>query len=62
MKYYAIKFNIQTSDELMQIAKDLLTDCSAEAGCESFEETDNGIIAYAQQEVWDKEEMDSQIE
>jgi ribosomal protein L11 methyltransferase len=46
----------------MQIAKDLLTDCSAEAGCESFEETDNGIIAYAQQEVWDKEEMDSQIE
>lgn len=62
MKYYAIKFNIQTSDELMQIAKDLLTDCSAEAGCESFEETDNGIIAYAQQEVWDKEEMDLQIE
>lgn len=62
MKYYAIKFNIQTSNELMQIAKDLLTDCSAEAGCESFEETDNGIIAYAQQEVWDKEEMDSQIE
>lgn len=62
MKYYEIKFNIQTSDELMQIAKDLLTDCSAEAGCESFEETDNGIIAYAQQEVWDKEEMDSQIE
>lgn len=62
MKYYAIKFNIQTSDELMQIAKDLLIDCSAEAGCESFEETDNGIIAYAQQEVWDKEEMDSQIE
>ena len=62
MKYYAIKFNIQTFDELMQIAKDLLTDCSAEAGCESFEETDNGIIAYAQQEVWDKEEMDSQIE
>jgi ribosomal protein L11 methyltransferase len=62
MKYYAINFNIQTSNELMQIAKDLLTDCSAEAGCESFEETDNGIIAYAQQEVWDKEEMDSQIE
>lgn len=62
MKYYAIKFNIQTSNELMQIAKDLLTDCSAEAGCESFEETDNGIIAYAQQEVWNKEEMDSQIE
>ena len=62
MKYYAIKFNIQTSNELMQIAKDLLTDSSAEAGCESFEETDNGIIAYAQQDAWDKEEMDSQIE
>ena len=62
MKYYAIKFNIQTSDDMLQVARDLLADCAAEAGCESFEDTDNGLTAYAQQEIWNQEEMDSQIE
>ena len=62
MKYYAIKFNIQTSDDMLQVARDLLADSAAEAGCESFEDTDNGLTAYAQQEIWNQEEMDSQIE
>ena len=62
MKYYAIKFNIQTSDDMLQVARDLLADSAAEAGCESFEDTDNGLTAYAQQEIWNQEEMDSLIE
>lgn len=62
MKYYAIKFNIQTSDDMLQVARDLLADSAAEAGCESFEDTDNGLTAYAQQEIWNQEEMESQIE
>lgn len=62
MKYYAIKFNIQTSDDMLQVARDLLADSAAEAGCESFEDTDNGLTAYVQQEIWNQEEMDSQIE
>ena len=62
MKYYAIKFNIQTSDDMLQVARDLLADSAAEAGCESFEDTDNGLTAYAQQEIWNQDEMDSQIE
>ena len=55
MKYYAIKFNIQTSDDMLQVARDLLADSAAEAGCESFEDTDNGLTAYAQQEIWNQE-------
>ena len=62
MKYYAINFNIHTSDDMLQVARDLLADSAAEAGCESFEDTDNGLTAYVQQEIWNKEEMDAQIE
>ena len=43
MKYLVATFNIETSADLMQACQDLLADGAAEAGCESFEETETGI-------------------
>lgn len=43
----------------MQASQDLLADGAAEAGFESFEETENGLEAYVQKELFDKEMLDA---
>ena len=50
MKYLVAKFKIKASEDLMQVCKDLLADSAAEAGFESFEETEEGMEAYVQKE------------
>ena len=47
MKYLVAKFKIKASEDLMQVCKDLLADSAAEAGFVSFEETEEGMEAYA---------------
>lgn len=49
MEYHVINFKIDTSAELLQIARDLIADAAGEAGCESFEDADNGIKGYVEQ-------------
>ena len=61
MKYLVATFNIETSADLMQACQDLLADGAAEAGFESFEETETGIEAYVQKDLFDKEALDAYI-
>ncbi len=42
MKYLVATFTIETTADLMQACQDLLADGAAEAGFESFEETETG--------------------
>lgn len=65
MKYNIIKFNIARKDggnideTVMQDAKDLLAVLAGEAGCESFENTANGINGYIQADITDRQAMDN---
>lgn len=59
MKYLVAKFKIATSEDLLQVCKDLLADSAAEAGFESFEETQEGLEAYVQKELFDKDALDA---
>ena len=61
MKYLVAKFKIATSEDLLQVCKDLLADSAAEAGFESFEETLEGLEAYVQKELFDKDALDASI-
>ena len=61
MKYLVAKFKIATSVDLLQVCKDLLADSAAEAGFESFEETQEGLEAYVQKELFDKDALDASI-
>ena len=61
MKYLVATFNIETAEDLLQACRDLLADGAAEAGFESFEDTDKGMEAYVQKELFDKEMLDNYI-
>ena len=61
MKYLVAKFKIATSEDLLQVCKDLWADSAAEAGFESFEETQEGLEAYVQKELFDKDALDASI-
>ena len=51
MKYLLTKFNIACpSQDLLQPCRELLADACGECGYESFEDTDDGIIGYIQQD------------
>ena len=58
MKYYEIIFNISPCS---QVASDLLAAVAGEAGCESFEETAEGLKAYVQQSLFQQEVLDASI-
>lgn len=58
MKYYEISFTIAPCS---QDARDLLSALAGEAGFETFEETDNGLKGYVQQQLFDKSALDSVI-
>ena len=45
----------------MQTARDLLADCAGDAGFESFEDTEDGIKGYVQEDQFDKEQLDAQL-
>lgn len=61
MKYLVVKFKINTGDGMMQICRDLLADSAAEAGFESFEETEQGIDAYVQKDLFEQEVLDKNL-
>jgi len=61
MEYLEAHFTITCSDSLLQTARDLLADAAAEAGFESFEDTENGLKGYVQKTLFNKEVLDQQI-
>lgn len=61
MKYLVATFKIETADDLMQAARELLADGAAEAGFESFEDTDNGLEGYVQKDLFDQEVLEQAV-
>lgn len=61
MKYYEIKFTFSAPDELMQDARDLLSALAGEAGFESFEDTDEGVVGYAQQQLFNQSMLEALV-
>ena len=61
LKYLTATFHIVSEPSLLQTARDLLADCAGDAGFESFEDTDDGIKGYVQEEQFDKEQLDAQL-
>lgn len=61
MEYLEATFTVTCPDSLLQTARDLLADAAAEAGFESFEDTEHGLKGYVQKSLFDKEILDQQI-
>ena len=59
MKYYEVNMTIEPCS---QDAQDLLAALTAEAGMETFEETETGLKGYAQQKLLDEEALKSAID
>lgn len=61
MEYLEVTFRVTCPDNLLQTARDLLADAAAQAGFESFEDTEHGLKGYVQKSLFDKEILDQQI-
>jgi len=59
MKYYEVAFTLTPCS---QDALDILSALAGEAGFETFEETENGLTGYVQQQLFDKATLDSLLE
>ncbi|MBQ9637013.1 MAG: 50S ribosomal protein L11 methyltransferase [Prevotella sp.] len=61
MKYYAVEFHIACRNELLQTVRELLADEAACAGFESYEDTEEGLIGYVQEQQFDHTTLDDVI-
>ena len=59
MKYYEVIFKIQP---VTQDARDILAVMTGEVGFESFEETEDGLKGYVQQDSFDQDVLDQTIQ
>ena len=59
MKYFELDF---TMTPCSQDARDVLSALAGEAGCESFEETEEGLRAYIQQQLYDRQALEQVLE
>ena len=59
MKYYEVSFNIKAPTAVMQDARDIVSALAGEAGFETFEDTDEGVKGYVQQELFDRQVLDA---
>ncbi len=63
MKYLLTRFNIAcSSQDLLQPCRELLADACGECGYESFEDTDEGINGYIQQDKYSEMSVQRTIE
>lgn len=53
MEYNVTHFKINVDAELMDVCRELLADAVSEAGYEAFEDTENGVDAYVQVQMYD---------
>ena len=58
MKYYEIEITITPCTEATRA---VMTALAAEAGCEAFEDTKTGLMAYVQQALFDQDALDAAI-
>lgn len=61
MKYQVATFKIICDKHFLQDTRDLIADAAGNAGFESFENIDDGIKAYGQKELIDKEKLKENI-
>ena len=59
MRYYEVKFRIAPMNE---DARDVLAAMAGDAGFETFEETEDGMTGYVQQELFDEDALKAVIE
>jgi len=59
MKYYKVDFTIQPCS---QDARDILAAMTGEVGFETFEESDDGLIGYVQQGLFDQQALEQTLE
>ncbi|MBR0180271.1 MAG: 50S ribosomal protein L11 methyltransferase [Prevotella sp.] len=59
MKYYEVKFGIVPMND---DARDILAAMAGEAGFETFEESEDGLTGYVQQELFDEDALKAVIE
>ena len=62
MKYFEVNFRIEAPEELMQTGRDVLSAMAGEAGFETFEETEEGITGYVQQQLLEHQELDDLVD
>lgn len=53
MEYSVTHFTIKVEEDLLQACRELLTDVVSEAGYEAFEDTEAGVDAYVQTQLYD---------
>ena len=58
MKYNKVNFHINADEPLLQDARDVLAAMLGDCGFETFEETEQGITGYIQQQLFQKELVD----
>ena len=59
MKYFEVTFRIEAPEESVQTGRDILSAMAGEAGFETFEETDEGVTGYVQQQLLDREGLEA---
>ena len=58
MKYFEVEFTLTPCS---QVAQDLLSALSGEAGFETFEETETGLTGYVQQSLFDEAALEEML-
>lgn len=61
MKYYEVRFTIESPENQQQDACDILSAMAGEAGFETFEDTALGITGYVQQALFDRSLLEQLI-
>lgn len=61
MKYIVATFHVDCAEEVFSTACELLIDVAAGAGFESFEDCSDGVKAYAQKQLLDREKLDEEL-
>ncbi len=61
MKYLVATFTIDCSEDMGQVARDLLAEAAGEVGFEAFEETTDGLSGYVQTTLFSRSALDTAI-
>lgn len=62
MKYFEVLFRLTAPDNLRQDVSDVLAAMAGECGFETFEENEEGLIGYVQQDFFDETELNNVLE
>lgn len=62
MKYFEVLFRLTTPDNLRQDVSDVLAAMAGECGFETFEESEEGLTGYVQQDLFDETALNNVLE